>query len=267
MALRVEWREPADVTPLTPLVVASVVAHLVAAVFGFLAPHILPSRPPAGPILVVDLVSLPPGGAGALQEPRATPPPPSRKAEPKPAPEPKAKAKTKPPKPAAIKLPEPGKKAPAKAEKPEPTPKEPEAPAPAAGVTPPGASSESGPAPGIGGEGKPGFGEQKDGGIGALDAETFEFAWYKAALTQKLRNSWSKPTVPGLAAQIRCVVHFKVLRNGRIIDIDLENTSGLDLLDRSALRAVYDANPLPPLPYGFKEESLGVHFFFELVPE
>jgi protein TonB len=119
----------------------------------------------------------------------------------------------------------------------------------------------------VGGAGAPGFGEQPGGGIGALDAETFEFAWYRAVLTQKLRAAWTKPLVQNLGAPLRTVVYFKVLRNGRIVEIQLEASSGLEALDRSALRAVYDANPLPPLPYAYKEETLGVHFYFELVPE
>lgn len=243
---------------------ASLAAHLGVVILAFLAPVLLPRRPPAGPILVVDLVSLPPGGAGPLEAPVATPPPPAKKPETKAAPAAEAKAKAKAPKPQAIKIPEPGKPPPPKAEA---KPKEPE-PAPVAGgVTPPGAKPESGPAPGIGGEGPPGFGEQKDGGIGALDSDSFEFAYYRAALTQKLRNAWAKPSVPGLEAPLRCIIYFKVLRNGRIVDIALESASGLDLLDRSAMRAVYEANPLPPLPYAFKEDSLGVHFFFELVPD
>jgi TonB family protein len=211
-------------------------------------------------------VSLPSGGAGPLEAPKATPPAPAaRKKAPPPAP-PAEKPKPKAKKAETIKLPEPGKTPPPQpAAKPEAEPAS--APAPAAGVTPPGASPEAGPAPGVGGAGAPGFGEQPDGGIGALDAETFEFAWYRAAITQKLRTAWSKPHVQNLSAPLRAVVYFKVMRNGRIVEIHLESSSGLETLDRSALRAVYDANPLPPLPYAYLEETLGVHFYFELVPE
>lgn len=268
MPLRVEWQSEPGARPLAPMVALSFAVHVLMAALAFAAPYVLPRRVPAAPIIVVDLVSLPEGGAGPLEAPRATPPPPTRKKEqaPPPAPQPKPRPEPKSKKPEAVKLPEPGKSQPPEAEaKPEP---EPEVPPPVAtGVTPPGASPEPGPAPGVGGAGPPGLGQQHGGGIGALDAETFEFAWYRAALTQRLRSSWAKPSMPNLGAPIRTVVYFRVMRNGQITDVQLESSSGLDVLDRSALRAVYDANPLPPLPYAYKGGFLGVHFFFELVPE
>ncbi len=268
MSLRVEWQSDPQTRSLAPLVAASLGAHVALAVLTLVAPYVLPRRIPNAPIIVVDLVSLPEGGAGPLEAPRAAPPPAAAKKKQEPPPL-AAKEKPKPQekKPPAVKLPEPGKAKPDKPDaKARPEPEPAAAPA-AAAVTPPTPGAEPGPAPGVGGAGAPGFGEQHGGGIGALDAEAFEFAWYRAALTQKLRTSWAKPSVQNLGAPLRTVVYFKVMRNGQITEVQLESPSGFDLLDRSALRAVYDANPLPPLPYAYKSDSLGVHFFFELVPE
>ena len=92
-------------------------------------------------------------------------------------------------------------------------------------------------------------------------------AYYRAILTNRLRSSWSRPLIPGgLRRPIRTTVRFEVLLGGAIAEVSLVTSSGHSPLDRSALRAVYDANPLPPLPEGFEGPRLAVHFFFELVP-
>ena len=59
------------------------------------------------------------------------------------------------------------------------------------------------------------------------------------------------------------LIAFKVYRDGRISHPFIEETSGLPFLDETALRAVLSSAPFPPLPTGFKEEYLGVHFGFE----
>ena len=83
-----------------------------------------------------------------------------------------------------------------------------------------------------------------------------------------LRAVWSRPVVPGgLTAPLRVTVRFEILRGGALADIALASTSGHPPLDRSALRAAYDANPLPPLPDEFEGDRLAVNFYFELRPE
>ena len=62
---------------------------------------------------------------------------------------------------------------------------------------------------------------------------------------------------------MRCVVYFRVFRNGRISSIRVEEPSGAAYFDRAALRAVTLSDPLPPLPLGFPGSDLGIHFGFE----
>ena len=105
-------------------------------------------------------------------------------------------------------------------------------------------------------------------GVPTIDSEAFPFAYYRAILTDRLRSTWSRPLIPGgLNRPIRAMVRFEILRGGAIGNVSLVTASGHSPLDRSALRAVYDANPVPPLPREFEGNRLAVHFFFELVPE
>ena len=54
------------------------------------------------------------------------------------------------------------------------------------------------------------------------------------------------------------VVRFNVDRSGRIADVAIEKTSGVDEMDKAALAAVKDADPLPPPPLPDKIETLAV---------
>jgi TonB family protein len=57
-------------------------------------------------------------------------------------------------------------------------------------------------------------------------------------------------------------VYFRVGRDGSIHSPAVETSSGSFLFDQAALRSVVQAGPLPPLPSGFTDDYLGVHFSF-----
>jgi len=95
--------------------------------------------------------------------------------------------------------------------------------------------------------------------VAALDVD-FPFAYYVDQLLSLIGANWLKPEVPDGTA---CVVSFRILRSGQITDVKLTTPSGLAFYDRAAARAVYSANPLPPLPQEFSGETLGVHLRFQ----
>ena len=53
-----------------------------------------------------------------------------------------------------------------------------------------------------------------------------------------------------------------LMRDGTVQDVRDETSSGNEYFDRSAVRAVKSASPFPPLPRGFQDEFLGIHFTF-----
>jgi TonB family protein len=53
------------------------------------------------------------------------------------------------------------------------------------------------------------------------------------------------------------------LRDGHLEDIVVEKSSGVELLDRAAERALYLSDPLPPLPNTYPRDRGGVHLLFE----
>lgn len=92
----------------------------------------------------------------------------------------------------------------------------------------------------------------------------FRFAYYLAALRNKIGSRWVPP--PGIQASgqaVRTVVYFRISRDGQVSVARVETSSGYGFFDQTALRALLSATPLPPLPAGFDDNYLGVHFGFE----
>lgn len=214
----------------------STLAHVLLVAALFVTRHATSISLPGGDAVPVTLVD-----PAALRAPAAAPAP-------APAPEPPAEED-------AVRI-EPRKPKP----KPEPPPKRVEPPreppheaparetAPAAGVSLPSAAVGS-------------AGLRGDLGVDATD---FAFAYYLALVRDRIAARWGPPA--GLATGgrvVRSVVQFRIARDGRVTGVGLEQGSGLEPFDRSALRAVVLSDPLPPLPAGYAGRDLGVHFGFE----
>jgi colicin import membrane protein len=95
-----------------------------------------------------------------------------------------------------------------------------------------------------------------------VDDEDFRFAYYLEIIKERVSFNWSPPPVSG-GRNVMCTVYFKIMRDGRISSVKVEQVSGFDLFDKSAVRAVNLSGPLPPLPAGFDGRWLGVHFEFQ----
>jgi protein TonB len=95
----------------------------------------------------------------------------------------------------------------------------------------------------------------------AFDAEDFPFAHYIGRMRRKIAAHWRVPE--GSQGQDRfCRVYFRVMRDGSVVSVGIEESSGLFIFDQAAQRAVHQAAPMPPLPQEYRENYLGVHFSF-----
>lgn len=111
---------------------------------------------------------------------------------------------------------------------------------------------------------------RSDAGTGgfAFDQSAGDFGsrygWYVTAIRGRISNNWLQGTVdPNIRAAPRVYVTFQILRDGQIVNIQTTASSGIPSLDRSALRAVYDSNPMPPLPPDYRGSSVAVEFWFD----
>ncbi len=95
-------------------------------------------------------------------------------------------------------------------------------------------------------------------GVTGLDAD-FPYTIYVERMKSLIGQRWLRPQVGnGTVATIS----FTIDRDGTIRDAKNEISSGNGTFDRAALRAVLEASPLPPLPFGYNGTYLGVHLTF-----
>ena len=136
---------------------------------------------------------------------------------------------------------------------PAPTPQ----PAPAATPAPESQASAGDIASSRGGRGLS-LGEGTGSRVPGIPSD-FQFTYYIQRMLALIESRWYKPVA---GAGTRAQVRFRILANGRLEDIVLEQASGNPSFDRAALRALYAANPLPPLPPAYGKSDLTVHLSF-----
>jgi TonB family protein len=79
------------------------------------------------------------------------------------------------------------------------------------------------------------------------DGANVDFAPYMATMKKTIQGKWVSPK--GFD-QKKVVAVFSILRDGRITEAELVESSGSAEIDKSALQALKDASPLAPLPKG-----------------
>ena len=233
----------------------SAVAHGVLLTVWAWAPTRTTSFRPIGDSMTVGLVAAPPSGGGArtVAPPAPTPPAPTPV---QPPPEPKGPSLQEP------KKPKDPKEKDKKKEREKETAKEEQAPNTAETPTQtnnPPSSGPAAPGTGSGGAGKEGTTLSLGGGQPGAD-------FYGSTVRAAIEAHWRKPVLD-LQESPQVSIQFEILRDGTVRDVRVVSASGVPALDRSALRAVSEASPLPPFPASFRIPSTTAIIEFELQPE
>jgi len=95
---------------------------------------------------------------------------------------------------------------------------------------------------------------------GYVDVADFCCPGYLATMKEQITLNWSSKQ--GTVAETK--MRFVIQRDGRIVDVSVEQSSGRADLDFLASRALQLAK-LPPLPAEFSGAALPVHLWFEYV--
>jgi len=236
-------------SPVAPFVFVSLAGHILFAIAWSLAPMLKP--PPSFPksAVAVSLVAAAPARQRPAARARKATPPPSK-------PKQGMRVENRP-------VEQPKKPLPEKITPKKPAPK-PVDSAPAAGqdATDSDSDDDAGAASGpTGPEGS------ESTGIAAAGGGDVRFDWYRSAVTAALHSSWSRPVVQRQTDAFEVVVTFDIQRNGNVTNLQLAQSSGVAVLDRSAMRAVIDGQPLPPLPPAWTDAILPATYVFRLFPE
>jgi TonB family protein len=181
-----------------------------------------------------------------------------------PAPNPRPIERTLPPPPPVT----PPVTAPVTPAAPARLPEPPRLPVPPAPPTAPAAS----PAPPAAVASRPGAEPQRPGRPNAptdaasrvsVDASDFPFTYYLRQLHAKVSEQWRRPPLVS-SEQSSTVIYFEITREGQMRgEPRIKQSSGNELYDQAALRAVVGSTPFPPLPREFPGQYLQVNFGFD----
>lgn len=241
----------ADADPFRSMLVWSGVLHATLFATFFVAGQLGGSEPPFE--LVADTIWLAgdPGQMPGLGSGGAPSPPP-KAAEPPEPPEPEETAKpeprvVRPTKEDRDQLPLPDAKETRRKKKP---------PKPSSGLT--GRDAASADSAQLKGVGAPGLGLGGGGGGSGFDQD-FEYSYYAQQMYGKIHQHWQRVPVRG---QATTVIRFTIFKDGHLENVEVEQSSGIAMLDRAAQRAILLADPLPPLPDTYPKDRVGVHLQF-----
>jgi TonB family protein len=105
-----------------------------------------------------------------------------------------------------------------------------------------------------------GFGLSSGGGGagGYLEVANFCCPEYLGTMAANVKSNWNSQQ----GAVGRTHLRFVIQKDGRIVDITVEESSGVETMDMYARRALI-LTKLPPLPSAYTEPALAVHMYFD----
>ncbi len=122
-----------------------------------------------------------------------------------------------------------------------------------------GGRFSSGTGTGSGNVGNPGPGNPK--GAPGIDAiKEPDFGPYMKELQRRIKMNWDPPK--GNESK-RVILLFAIARDGRLLNVKVLRSSGLQTADNAAINAVKLTAPFRPLPPEFKGESVDIQFTFD----
>jgi len=101
-------------------------------------------------------------------------------------------------------------------------------------------------------------------GVGENNVLGNRFGAYADLVIKRVSEKWETNGLAGLHSAPLVIVTFDIMRDGSVKNPQLIQRSGNSTLDYSAIRAVQDAAPFPPLPPGYERSEANVELKFQL---
>ncbi|HUB03072.1 MAG TPA: TonB family protein [Terriglobales bacterium] len=90
------------------------------------------------------------------------------------------------------------------------------------------------------------------------------FSWYVQAVQRKVSENWLKYEVdPSIREANRVYLTFDIARDGHPSNVQVEQSSGVPSLDRSAVYAIQRIDTFGPLPPEYTGSKVSVEFWFD----
>jgi periplasmic protein TonB len=90
------------------------------------------------------------------------------------------------------------------------------------------------------------------------------FSWYVQAVQRKVSDNWLRYEVdPSIREANRVYLTFDIARDGHPGNVQIEQSSGVPSLDRSAVYAIQRIDTFGPLPPEYSGSKVSVEFWFD----
>lgn len=89
-----------------------------------------------------------------------------------------------------------------------------------------------------------------------IDNANFDYPYWFRQAGNKIVNNFKKTVA--LDGNVIVVIYFQVIKSGRMIEVRIEQSSGIEAIDRDCLAAFERSAPFPPLPAEFRSEIIGI---------
>ncbi len=97
-----------------------------------------------------------------------------------------------------------------------------------------------------------------------VDNASFDYPYWFRLAFGKIQNNWRNTVA--IDATLVCEIRFQVISSGRVIDVKVVESSGIERFDQDCVAAIERAAPFPPLPRDFREEIIGITIPFKFEP-
>jgi TonB family protein len=96
------------------------------------------------------------------------------------------------------------------------------------------------------------------------DNQGVDFAPYLRLILQTVKRNWQSvmPEAVRLGRRGKVSIVFSIGRDGQVIKLVINDSSGIDSFDKAAVPGISMSNPFPPLPSAFKADHIAVQFNF-----
>ncbi len=94
-----------------------------------------------------------------------------------------------------------------------------------------------------------------------LENPNFPYTYYLEQMLNRIDQAWENPVRSDLP--LSTVIYFRVQKEGRVTDLQIEAPSGFSSFDNACRRAILSSDPFAPLPSDFVDLYLGIHLEFK----
>jgi TonB family protein len=94
--------------------------------------------------------------------------------------------------------------------------------------------------------------------------QSFDYPYWFDQAFNKISANFSNPVSSD--APIIAVVYFEVIKTGRVVRVEVQQSSDIQPFDDACVRAIQRSEPFPPLPKSFRDEIIGISLPFKFEP-